>query len=377
MRPKMVFISNMAAPYQVKFCYSLQKYIDCEFWFYVKRESDRPKWWEIPLGERCKIMKYSGKFPGIGYFSLGLYYELLKSNPSVIMLGGFMKHHLVVLKLAKLLNKKVIIMSEPIRYVDKETSKSSLLRTKENSSKQLQLAKKLFDGADLYLGMGQTAAKQLIEEFEFPEDKVDHTFYPIDIEEYFNHSLREKQKDDSIRLLFANRLIDRYQPLFVLEVYENLSKKYPNIELYMNSDGPLKKECVNFTQENQLRNVHFLDKIESWDQMHLVYKKADIILLPATYSNGNGTIIEAMASGMGVVISDQINHMEQETLNGKNCFIRELDINQFVEAVETYIENPELLIEHGKLSRSLIEYAKNDNLAKVYYDLFQKHGLLN
>lgn len=377
MSSKFVFISNMAAPYQVKFCEALQEHIETEFWFYVRLEPDRPKWWEIPLGENCKIMKYSGNYPGIGYFSLGLYYELLKVNPSVIMLGGFMKNHILLLKLAKLLNKKVIIMSEPIRYVEKETSKSSKLRTKENSSKELKLARKLFDGADLYLGMGKTAAKQFVEEFEFPKEKVASILYPIDIEEYFNHPLRERRKEDPMRLLFANRLIDRYQPLFALKVFETLSLKYPNIELHMNSEGPLKEECLKFIKEKQLQNVHFLDEIKSWNDMNLVYKNADVIILPATYSNGNLSLFEALASGMGAVISDRVNHMEKHMIDGENCFRRELDEQQFVAAIEEYIEKPQLLMEHGKISRQLVDQLRNENLAKSYYELFRKHDLVN
>lgn len=377
MSTKFVFISNMAAPYQVKFCYSLQKYFNTEFWFYVRREFDRPKWWEIPLGDKCKVMKLSNKVPVMGYFSLGVFYDLVRFNPNIIMLGGFMKYHLLLLKIAKLLNKKVIIMSEPIRYnLGNENSKSAELMTRKNSPKKVKAARKLFDGADLYLGMGDVAARQFVEEFGFPEEKVDTGIYPLDIEGYFEHPPRNKRKGDPIRILFGNRLIDRYQPLFMLEVFEKLSSKHPNLELVMNSDGPLKEACVSFIKEKQLKNVSFLDQITSWNEMHLIYKDSDILVLPATYSNGNGTIFEAMASGMGVVISNQINHMEKYAVDGENCFIRDLNVDDFVQSLETYIQNPEIIDVHGKLGRELVTSEKNESLARDYYELFKKHGLV-
>lgn len=55
-KPKYLFISNMASPYQIKFCDALQTYFNAEFWFYVRREDHRPSWWEIDLGDNCKII---------------------------------------------------------------------------------------------------------------------------------------------------------------------------------------------------------------------------------------------------------------------------------------------------------------------------------
>jgi hypothetical protein len=81
-KEKYLFISNMASPYQVKFCYALEEYFETEFWFYVHIDETRPDWWKIPLGDKCKIMNYSGKIPFLGYFSIGLFIELIRSKPT-------------------------------------------------------------------------------------------------------------------------------------------------------------------------------------------------------------------------------------------------------------------------------------------------------
>ncbi|MGX9134413.1 glycosyltransferase family 4 protein [Rummeliibacillus sp. JY-2-4R] len=377
-KKKYVFISNIAAPYQVKFCYALQEYFDAEFWFYEHLDETRPDWWKIPLGDKCKILKTSGKLPKLGYYSFGLFSELMRFKPDIIVLGGFMKWHWLVLKIAKLFDKKVkvIVMTEPLRYVTHDDEQSNELITRENSSKKLTLANHMFKNIDLYLGMSEVAEKQLVKEFKFAKDKVDLGRYPQDIEEYFNHPLREKSKGEKISLLFANRLVDRYNPLFALEVYQKLKSKYPNIVLNMNSDGALKATCMEFIMRNNLKDVTFLDKITSWNKMHLVYKKSDILILPAIYSNGNLTIMEAKASGMGLVISNRINDVEKDNINEESCYICELNINHFVESIEKYILNPELLISHGKLNRELVEERRNINIAKYYYDQLQRNSLV-
>jgi glycosyltransferase involved in cell wall biosynthesis len=377
-KKKFAYVSNMASPYQVKFCYALQEYFDTEFWFYVRREKDRPKWWEIPLGDKCKILKYSGRIPKIGYFSFGLFAELMRFKPDIVYLGGFMKWHWLVLKLVKLFSKKtkVIIGGEPMRFVKNDSSAETTLRNRENSRFAFKVLRRLFNNADLYIGRGTTAAKQFIEEIGFPKEKVDVLQYPQDIEEYFKHPLREKKNGDKFQILFASRLIDRYQPLFALEVFERVQSEYPNVEMVMNNDGPLKDECVEYIEKKGLKNLRFLDSIDSWNNMHLIYKDSDILILPATYSNGNLTIIEARASAMGIVISNKINHIEKHSINGKNCFICNLNVEEFSNAVLSYIMNPESLVLHGLLSREKVEAMRNKNIAEMYYEVFKKHDFV-
>jgi hypothetical protein len=72
MKQKLVFIGNIASPYQVKLCYALEEYFDAEFWFYEHLDPNRPDWWKIPLGEKCQILKHTKWFPKLGYLSLGL-----------------------------------------------------------------------------------------------------------------------------------------------------------------------------------------------------------------------------------------------------------------------------------------------------------------
>lgn len=375
MKKKYLFISNMASPYQVKFCYALQEYFEAEFWFYEHIDATRPDWWEIPLGDKCKIMKGSGKVLKLGYFSFGLFIDMIKFKPDIVVLGGYMKWHVLVLHFANFLGAKVAVMSEPLRYVTNDDQGSTELISKETSFRKIKLMKKLFKKVDLHIGMGEIAKNQFTEEFEFPEEKVVSLAYPQDIEEYYNHPLRMKKCGDSITLLFANRLVERYQPLMALEVFRKLSLKYPNIKMLMNASGSQKEKCVKFIEKNNLSNVNFLDKIDSWNNMHLIYQQSDILILPCVYSNGNGTIVEARASGMGIVISNQINNIQMHSKHGENCFICDLNIDAFVDGVSRYIDNPSLLKSHGMMSRELVKYRRNDYTAKQYFETFKDYGL--
>ena len=89
MKRKLVFISNMAAPYQVKFCYALQEYFDAEFWFHVYLEPHRPDWWKTELGDKCKILNNVVFKRSRRYLSLDIIKELNRFDPDLVVLGGF------------------------------------------------------------------------------------------------------------------------------------------------------------------------------------------------------------------------------------------------------------------------------------------------
>ncbi|WP_214803791.1 MULTISPECIES: glycosyltransferase family 4 protein [unclassified Exiguobacterium] len=376
MKQKLVFIGNIASPYQVKLCYALEEYFDSEFWFYEYLDQNRPDWWKIPLGDKCQVLKCSKWFPKIGYLSLGLIPELIRFKPDVILLGGFMAGHAAIVRIAKLFGIKTVIMSEPLRPLQNDDDPSDRLTNPQDNPYKTKLLHWMFKDADLYFGMGTVAVEQFKHQLGFDPNKVVHATYAQDIDAYFDHGLRRKQQGDTFKLLFANRLVERYQPLLVLEAYRNLSKRY-SLELYLNNSGQQLEACKAYIAEHDLKNVHFLDEIRAWDEMPKVYEQADILVLPATYSNGNGTIIEARASGMGVVISDQINNVSHHSVDGKNCYMCGVTVESIERGIEQYLEHPERLIEHGMLSRELVKFHRNDVTAKGYYDTLRAKQIIS
>lgn len=376
MKQRLVFIGNIASPYQVKLCYALEEYFDAEFWFYEHLDQNRPDWWKIPLGDKCQVLKHSKWFPKIGYLSLGLIPELIRFKPDVILLGGFMAGHAVIVRIAKLFGIKTVVMSEPLRPLQNDDDPSDKLTNPEDNPYKTRLLHWMFKDADLYFGMGTVAVEQFKNQLGFNPDKVVHATYAQDIDAYFDHGLRRKQPGDTFKLLFANRLVERYQPLLVLEAYRNLSKRY-SLELYLNHSGQQLEACKTYIAEHDLKNVHFLNEIRAWDEMPKVYEQADILILPATYSNGNGTIIEARASGMGVVISHQINNVSHHSVDGKNCYMCDVTVESIEQGIEQYLEHPERLIEHGMLSRELVKFHRNDVTAKGYYDTLRAKQIIS
>jgi len=369
-RPKLVFLSNMAAPYQVKFCDALQKYYKAKFWFYVHLEKDRPEFWKIPLGANCEILESSKNLPFFGYFNLSVFKKLNAYNPDIIIMGGFfIPMHVLVLLWAKLNKKKVIFYTETL-----ELNRFLINPFLFNIKRALrQLTLYLFRPTDRLFAMGSNVVDQFVNIYHYPPEKVKLTRYPQDIDSHLNHEPRNKIKGDNLVVLFPGRLEEAYNPLFAIEVFKALVSDNPNLTMRMNAHGALRIQCEELIAQYDLQNViQFIDGIKNWNDLHFIYKAADIVFIPAKNSNGPNTLIEGMASGMGVVISDQILNVNEYLTHEENGFILPLTIESMKKGLETYINNPALIDLHGKISKANVQKRSASGTAELYHQLISE-----
>ncbi|EIM77238.1 group 1 glycosyl transferase [Nitritalea halalkaliphila LW7] len=214
--------------------------------------------------------------------------------------------------------------------------------------------------------------EQAIDELGFCAQKVILARYPQDIDVNLTHLLRKTT--DSPILIFPNRLDESYNPLFALEVFSEFLKKYPNSILKMNEMGELKNECLTFIDRNNLsNNVVFLEGISSWDDLPKIYAEAHVALFTATDSNGPNSLIECMASGTGVVLSNLIFNTDKYCKHEINCFKHDLHVNDFVSALIKYVEEEGLIEQHGSISKNLVRERSVSNTAKFYAEIIREH----
>ncbi len=222
--------------------------------------------------------------------------------------------------------------------------------------------------------MGEKPYEQYTNDFGFEQGKVVIARYPQDIDDNLHHNLRTAKKNAVF--IFPNRLNDTYNPLFALRVFQRINEKYPDTKMLMNESGYLKKECQAFIKKSGLGNsVKFLDSIKKWDDLPELYEQADIALFTAVDSNGPNTLIECMASGMGVVASKYIHNIQAYARAGENCFICDLKEDDYLHAVVQYMENEQLLSEHGALSKEFVKDRSIKKTAEFYYSILSKQDI--
>lgn len=351
----------MPAPYQVKCCYALQEYYHAEFWFYSDI-AERASWWKTDLGDRCRIL------PGVKGKKSGRYYThthlawLDHFQPDILLLGGFsIPANLLAYRWAKKNGKKCVVITETSR------TSAGVLRKQSAIWKLLRYQ---YRDIDAVWAMNEDAARQFKESFAFG-DKVQTAQYPADLDAFLEHPLRGRK--ERYRLLFANRLTPLYNPLSAIRIFHKVWTQYPGTTLLLNAAGELKDACADLISSLPCSSaVSFLEDIPAWDEMHQVYRQSDILLFPALFSNGNFTIYEAMASGMGLVISDRVlgnGRLIENNINGFRCTLEE---SLMADRVCRYIREPELLTAQGARNRELVRPYGIRETARLYHELLQQ-----
>jgi len=358
---KLVYISSIAAPHQVKLCIAMQKYYDAEFWYYDTLGS-RASWWKIDLGTINKVIP-DVKTVKSKYWTKSHLQWLKQTDPDILILGGFsIPANYLAYRWAIKNHKKVVVFTERSR------DKNGVLRKRGII---WRLLRRLYKDVDMVMVSEADIVPQFRDEFQFGS-RVVAARYAADIDSYFAHTLR--QPKDGYTYMFPNRLTKLYNPLAALRIFKTIATKYSSSYLIMNALGEERESCENYIKENGiLDKVEFLDHIESWDKLHMEYQRSDIMIFPAISSNGNFTIMEAMASGMGIIISDKIRGVGSYIENGVNGFRLPPIEKEFVYAVSKFIDDPSLLIRFAEANRDKVKDLGSDGTAKLYFDLLEKH----
>jgi Glycosyltransferase len=143
-------------------------------------------------------------------------------------------------------------------------------------------------------------------------------------------------------VLFVGRLVEGKRPGDAVDAVARLTKQC-NAKLYVAGEGPLQSELAG-------DHVEWLGQLP-YERMPTVYRAADALILPSRAEGVPRTVLEAMASGVGVVVSD----LDQvaPVVDNAGVTVPVGDISGFVDGIETVldggVENPREQVE-GKFN---------------------------
>ena len=357
---KVLILSMIAVPHQIGFCRALQEFFDARIWFYEYPDRTRGAWWRVELGPKCRVLEHvlffkSGPLTQ-RYLALGLRRQLVQCDPDIVGFGGLtIPSNYLAYRWARRNGRRTVILTERSRDANGVLRKRGL---------GWHILRWLYRDVDLVMVSAEDAVPQLRDEFGFG-DKVVTCPYAADIDAYFAHPLRTAKP--AYTYLFANRMTEIYNPIGAIEIFAAVLARHPDSRLVMNAAGELGEDCRTRIAELGIGDaVEFLTNLKSWDELHRIYARCDILILPAKFSNGNFTIIEAMASGMGVVVSDRVMGLGGLMEDGRNGFICEPSTDAFVDRIERYIAHPTLFQTHAALNRPLSEPFSAHGTAKSF-----------
>jgi glycosyltransferase involved in cell wall biosynthesis len=126
----------------------------------------------------------------------------------------------------------------------------------------------------------------------------------VDLEIWKPAENPEPRRDDTVRFVFAGRLVDWKGVQFLIEAFASVVRSAPSARLEIIGDGPLHKELTDRVDSLGLKDhIHFagwLRRTEGADRMN----QADVFVMPSLHECGGTAILEAMAMGLPVVATN-------------------------------------------------------------------------
>ena len=177
--------------------------------------------------------------------------------------------------------------------------------------------------------------------------------------------------DNKINILFLGRIEERKGLIYLLKAFKILEKKFPNLRLIIVGEGELRRDCIKFTKENQLKEVYFEGEGKH-GEVSPYYTTADIFVSPAIFGESFGMVLlEAMASGVPVVAFANQGYKELLKKKRGAFLVPPKDYRALVQKIEILIKKPHLRKKMGEWGQKDAQKYSWDRICDQVLDFYR------
>lgn len=236
--------------------------------------------------------------------------------------------------------------------------------------------KSLFDIAVKVVVVSEVMKKRLLE-LGLPEDKAVKNIYGPD-SSFFNIQSRF----DGPRFVAIGRFVDKKAPYYLLLSFHKVLQTFPNADLVIAGDGPLKNTCINLAIALGVRDsVSFpgILKREEFQQLlcnTLAFLQHSITAINGDMEGAPNSILEASAAGIPVIATKHAGIPEVVEHGITGLLVDEHDWEGMANHMCTLLVNTGLAKNMGKAGRQRIGgYFTQERYLKQLSDII--HNAVN
>jgi glycosyltransferase involved in cell wall biosynthesis len=203
-----------------------------------------------------------------------------------------------------------------------------------------------------------------------PAQDIGVIFNGVDINNFFPD---EKRRDPSRFLITvgASRVTARKGINYLIEAIKILSAEYPNIYFKVLGEGNDRIRLEKLSQELKLESrVDFIGRIPR-EETAKYYQEADVFVLPSTNEGMSNALLEALASGLPVIVTEVGGTLEL-VQNGINGYVVPLrDADSIAKALKKMIDDKNSRMRMGNENRKKAESMSWNNVANKYVSIYK------
>jgi glycosyltransferase involved in cell wall biosynthesis len=212
-----------------------------------------------------------------------------------------------------------------------------------------------YDQMDLIYVPSSSTGDELIEK-GIASSKIRLFPRGIDIERFHpskrNGYLKSKhQIQDVTTLLYVGRVSKEKNLHLLTDVFKELCKTNQNIHLIVVGDGPYLEEMKGLMQDLPCTFTGYL----KGEELAAVYASSDIFVFPSTTDTFGNVVLEAQASGLPVIVTDQGGPHENMILGETGLVAQGNDHTGLQIAVQILLNDTKLMRKMGKAARRYME----------------------
>jgi glycosyltransferase involved in cell wall biosynthesis len=235
----------------------------------------------------------------------------------------------------------------------------------------LSLVRRLFPSSERIIAVSIGVQKDLVKNFNIPEEKVTVIYNPYNIDDIKKKSKEEiKHKwlnhQEYKTVVTVGRLEKQKNHSLLIKAFNKATEKLPNIRLIIIGEGSEREKLTKLVSQLDLDN-----KIEFTGEKTNPFKylsRADLFVLSSDMEGFPNVLIEAMICGCPVISTDCQSGPNEIIRNTQNGYLVPVgDIDSLSQTIVDVLQNDNLRTELKNKARETVNKFELTKIVPQYY----------
>lgn len=177
---------------------------------------------------------------------------------------------------------------------------------------------------------------------------------------------------EKFEILCVSRITPRKGIRYLIKALEKFIVEHPYVHLNIIGEGNEKESLENLVRGLGLSHSVTFHGLLPHDQLPHEYAKADVFVLPSLNEGMSNTMLEAIASGLPIIATQTGGSYElvKDGVNG--LIVRMQDSDDLAQKLAILVEQEQLRLNMGRLSRELALTMSWESVAGQYLELYRE-----